>query len=192
MKISNNIPGVTLGGIGWIILLGFLAYLMSPQVGAAFGIGAGGAVAPALAVETIDGGTASLEGYRGQVVLVNFWATWCPPCRIEMPGFQRVYEDKRDEGFVVLALSTESAGSGAVREFLDEHDITFPVAMASAQMIKDFGGVRALPTSFLIDRNGLVRQEIAGYFAAPALRMAVDKLLEEPATARDTMEVTDG
>jgi len=168
-----------LGSIPWILLLGFLVYRTAPQVKAAFGAGAGDSVAPAFELRSLDGEALSLDRYRGQVVLVNFWATWCPPCRIEMPGFQRVYEDKAHEGFVVVGLSTDRGGDGVVREFLAQRGITFPVAMATGQIVRDFGGVQALPTSFLIDREGRIRHEVKGIFAEPALRMAVYQLLKE-------------
>jgi cytochrome c biogenesis protein CcmG, thiol:disulfide interchange protein DsbE len=180
-------PRPSLGSVGWILLLGFLAYRISPQVKAAFGAGAGDSMAPAFAARTLDGEPVSLEALRGQVVLVNFWATWCPPCRIEMPGFQRVYEARADLGFVVIGISTDRAGEGVVREFIHSRSLTFPVAMASGQVVRDFGGVRALPTSFLIGRDGTIRQEVKGFFAEPALRMAVDRLLAEPAPADPAM-----
>ena len=185
MKLFDKIPGISLSSIGWILLLGFLGYRMAPQVRAAFGAGAAGDIVPAYTAQTTDGEDISLEELRGKVVLVNFWATWCPPCRIEMPGFQRVYEDHRDEGFVILGISTDQAGKGVVREFLEERNITFPVTMASMQVVQDFGGIRALPTSFLIGREGRVRQEVSGIFATPALRMAVGHLLDEDASTID-------
>ena len=146
----------------------------------------GGRQAVSFQLKDLSGTSHRLADYRGQVVLVNFWATWCPPCRIEMPGFQRVYEDRRDEGFVVVGISTDQAGVGVVREFLAKRDITFPVAMATGQVVQDFGGVRALPTSFLIDREGRIRQEVKGFFAEPALRMAVRHLLAEGASTAAT------
>jgi peroxiredoxin len=183
VKLSRKIPRVTLGGVAWILVLGFLGYRIAPQVQAAFGAGGGGSEAPGFELHTIHGEPVSLEHYRGQVVLLNFWATWCPPCRVEMPAFQRVYEEKRDQGFVVLAVSTDRAGVGVVRQFLDERNLTFPVAMATGQVIQDFGGIRALPTSFLIGRDGTLRQEVRGFFTEPMLRMAVNRLLEEPPPA---------
>ena len=185
MKFFGKMPRVSLGSVGWILLLGFLGYRIAPQVQAALGAGTGGSTAPSFELRTIGGPPVSLEQYRGQVVLVNFWATWGPPCRVEMPGFQRVYEDRRDEGFVVLGISTDRAGQRVVREFLADRGITFPVTMASARVVQDFGGVQTLPTSFLIDREGRIRQEVKGIFAEPALRMAVGHLLEEGASTTD-------
>jgi peroxiredoxin len=170
-----------LNAILWVLVLGFLAYRMWPQLAAALAVGDGGYHAPAIELRTLDGESVSLDSLRGQVVLVNFWATWCPPCRIEMPGFERVYRERREDGFVVIGISTDRTGVGTVREFLESRGLTFPVAMASARVVRDYGGVRALPTSFLIDRHGRVRHEVRGYFAEPALRSAVERLLaEEP------------
>lgn len=188
MKSIFKMPRITLGGIGWILVLGFIGYRVAPQVQAAVGPGAGGSLAPTIELQTLDGESVSLEQYRGQVVLLNFWATWCPPCRIEMPGFQRVYEDRRDEGFVVLGISTDRAGTRVVREFLGDRGITFPVAMATGTVAQDFGGINALPTSFLIDREGRIRREVKGIFAEPALRLAVGHLLDEPPSANATSE----
>lgn len=180
MKRYLRLPKLTLGGIGWILVFGFLGFRIYPQLRAAAGIGGSGREAPAFVVETLDGGWLDSEALRGKVVLVNFWATWCPPCRVEMPGFQRVYEDRRDEGFVVLGLSTDRGSVRPVREFVQERQLTFPVAMAPNPVVTAFGGVRALPTSFLIDRQGVIRQEVTGIFAEPALRLAVNHLLAEP------------
>jgi peroxiredoxin len=163
----------------WVIVLGFVGFRMWPQVAAAFSVGGGNEQAPMVRLETLDGDSVSLEGLRGQVVLVNFWATWCPPCRVEMPGFERVYRDKKEQGFTIVAVSTDRSGPGPVREFLAERQLTFPAAMATPDVVREFGGVRALPTSFLIDRQGRIRHEVSGYFAEPALRLAVDRLLRE-------------
>jgi cytochrome c biogenesis protein CcmG, thiol:disulfide interchange protein DsbE len=174
---------MTLEAAAWLLVLAFLAYRISPQVKAAFGVGAGDTLAPEFQLQTLDQEPVSLASLQGKVVLVNFWATWCPPCRIEMPGFQRVYEENRDDGLVVLGISTDRAGEAVVREFLTDRGLTFPVAMANAEVVRSFGDVRTLPTSFLIDRSGRVVQEVRGIFAEPALRMAVNRLLAEPVPA---------
>lgn len=170
---------ISLGSILWIAVLAFLGYRVWPQLGAAIGIGGSGIDAPDFDLYTLDGQPISLAGLRGQVVLVNFWATWCPPCRAEMPGFQRVYEAKRDRGFTIVGLSTDLGGRGAVENFLTEHGITYPVAMASAKVVRDFGGSNMLPTSYLIDRHGRIRHTVKGFFAEPALALAVERLLAE-------------
>lgn len=156
---------------------------MWPQVAAAFGLDSAGARAPGFQLTTIDGRAVSLDSLRGKVVLVNFWATWCPPCRVEMPGFQGVYDRNRHRGFTIVGISTDAAGSGAVVRFLEERGITYPNAMANGAVVRDFGGVNTLPTSFLLDRQGRIRSEVRGIFASVALEAAVDRLLDEPPAA---------
>ncbi len=161
-----------------LAVLGWRAW---PQVAAALGTGKAGAPAPALHVRTLRGDTLSLAGLRGKVVLVNFWATWCPPCRAEMPGFEKVWEQKKDRGLVVLGLATDDGSQVPVSVFLVERGITYPVAMSTIDTENLFGGINAIPTSFLIDRAGRIRYQVRGMFAPPTLERAVDRLLDEPA-----------
>ncbi|GAC1466968.1 MAG: hypothetical protein PVSMB1_16130 [Gemmatimonadaceae bacterium] len=97
-----------------------------------------------------------------------------------MPGFQAVYDRKKDDGFVVLGISTDQGGRDRVQRFLTDHRITYPVAMASEGVAQQFGGVTLLPSSFLIDREGRIRNEVRGIFASVAVERAVDRLLTEP------------
>ena len=166
----------------WIGVAGFIGYRVWPQLAAAFGVASGNSALPSFHLATLDGRSISTGELRGHVVLVNFWATWCPPCRLEMPGFQAVYDRKKADGFVVLGISTDAGGPDAVRGFLAERAITYPVAMASGGVAQRLGGVNLLPTSFLIDRQGRIRYEVRGIFASVALERAVDRLLSEPAS----------
>jgi peroxiredoxin len=163
----------------WLLLIGVLGWKLGPQLLSATGTGDTAIPAPAFEVTTFDGETVSLESLRGKVVLVNFWATWCPPCRQEMPSFERVWRDRRGDGLVILGVSTDRIGADAVREFVRDRGYTYPIAMAPTTMTRDFGGARVLPSSFLIDRAGSIRHEVTGYFAEPALRAALNRLLEE-------------
>ncbi len=164
----------------WILLLGVVGYRLAPQMGAALGLGAGDGVVTAGAFETIEGQVVTLEGLKGKVVLVNAWATWCPPCVLEMPGFQRVYEDYRDQGFTVLGISRDQGSPDLVRAFLKQKGITYPVAMAWQDGLGNFGEVTTLPTSFLLGKDGTIKHTVVGIFAEPTLRMAVRQLLNEP------------
>jgi len=138
--------------------------------------------APAFAVKTLEGGRLALRDLRGNVVLVNFWATWCPPCRREMPAFQAAYEAYGPRGFTVVGLSTDIGGRNAVRAYVKEAGVTYPVAMASEGLRLSYGGVSMLPQSFLVDREGKVRKIVRGAFEEEALRRAVEELLaEDPA-----------
>ena len=164
----------------WVAVGALFVWRVSPQVRAAVGWGSGtGTNAPAVTFPMLDGGSLSLASLEGNVVLVNFWATWCPPCRAEMPGFQDAYEARRGDGFTVIGVSTDQGPRSQVVSFLRDRGIEYPVAMATAEIDAAFGGVASLPTSFLIDRRGRVRYTVRGFFAEPALRAAVQRLLAE-------------
>ena len=172
-----------LEALAWIALIVFIGYRIWPQGAAAFGFASANASVPSFQLTAIDGSELSSNALRGNVVLVNFWATWCPPCRFEMPGFQAVYESRKNDGFVVLGISIDGDPK-LVEQFLAEHHITYPIAMASGSVVQSFGGVNVLPTSFLIDRNGRIRNEVRGMFTSVALRQAVDHLLAKPVKSR--------
>jgi peroxiredoxin len=133
---------------------------------------------PALQIQLLDGRVVNLEQLRGKVVLVNFWATWCPYCRHEMPAMEEFYADYRDQGFEILALSQDDAAAPVV-EFMTKENYHFPVAMAEASVAAAFGGVSRLPTSFVIDKRGLVRHKISGQVHYPRLKALVEPLLAE-------------
>lgn len=183
MNFPRIKPRIAIEALLWVALLVFVGSRMWPQVTAAFGVRSASADAPRFQLTTLDGQQVSLASLRGKVVLVNFWATWCPPCRIEMPGFQRVYEAKRDRGFTIIGISTDAIGSRAVADFVRERGITYPIAMATGAVMQEFGGARTLPTSFLIDREGRIRNEVKGIFASVTLEQAVDRLLAEAPAA---------
>jgi peroxiredoxin len=111
-------------------------------------------------VSLVSGDTLKLVGQRGKPVLINFWATWCAPCREEMPAMERLYLKHRERGFVLLAISVDS-DVALVKPFLQKHKLTLPVALDAKMDLANTYGVRALPASFVIDRNG--------YLAALAL-----------------------
>jgi peroxiredoxin len=111
-------------------------------------------------VTLVRGDTLKLKEQRGKAVMINFWATWCPPCREEMPAMERLYRRHRERGFVLLAVSVDT-DAALVKPFLEGHKLTFPVALDPTMGLANAYGVRALPASFLIDRDG--------YLAALAL-----------------------
>jgi peroxiredoxin len=109
----------------------------------------------------LDGKQQSLGKYRGKVVLVNFWATWCKPCTTEMPAMQTTYDRLREKGFVVLAIN-ELEDETKVREHIKQHGHTFPVLMDRDNKVANQFGVFGLPVSVFIDEKGVVREYIKG------------------------------
>jgi peroxiredoxin len=109
----------------------------------------------------LDGKTQSLSQYRGKIVLVNFWATWCKPCTTEMPAMQKIYDKLRDKGFVVLAVN-ELEDDAKVREHIKQYGHTFPVLMDRDNKVANQFGVFGLPVSVFIDEKGVVQEYIKG------------------------------
>jgi thiol-disulfide isomerase/thioredoxin len=134
--------------------------------------------APVMRVYLLDGRVLDLEQLRGKVVLVNFWATWCPYCRHEMPAMEAFHRDYRDKGFEIIALSQDD-DPGKVDEFLRKEGFHFPVALEPPGVSVAFGGVSRLPTSFVIDKRGKVRHKISGQVHYARLKGLVEPLLAE-------------
>jgi peroxiredoxin len=109
--------------------------------------------AEALSVTMPGGGTFRLSEQRGKVVMINFWATWCPPCLEEMPAMERLYRQHKDAGFTLLAVSVD-ADASKVTPFLTSHKLTFPVGLDPKMDLANTYSVRALPSSFIVDREG--------------------------------------
>lgn len=174
-----RLRGRTLEVVGLGLAVVLWVFHMSPETASVVGAGSVGEEIPAFSLPTIDGDSVSRESLRGKVVLVNFWASWCGPCSVEMPGFQRVYHDQKARGFVVLGIWTNDTDAFAMRDLLRESAITYPVAVATADVVRAFGGVRALPISILIDRNGRIQRRVTGIFDEQALRRDVERLLAE-------------
>jgi peroxiredoxin len=163
----------------WAGVLVFAAMRLGPQLTAALGIGGGNTEFSAEVFRALDGSVLTKADLKGKVVLVNAWATWCPPCVIEMPGFQKVYEEYKDQGFLVLGVSRDQGDPAKVMAFLQHKGITYPVAMAEGVDLGGITDVEILPTSYLIGRDGTIRHRVEGLFVGPALRLAVKKLLAE-------------
>ncbi|MEN8376022.1 MAG: TlpA disulfide reductase family protein [Gemmatimonadota bacterium] len=167
----------------WVGVLAFALVRFWPQIAAATGLEAGdGEVLADFSVVTADGDAIRISDLRGRVVLVNYWASWCGPCRVEMPGFQDVYERHGARGFLIVGLSRDATRQ-AMADYARARGVTYPVALATAESVRAAGGLRGLPTSLLLDREGRIRHRVFGYFPEVALERAVRRLLAEPEAA---------
>jgi peroxiredoxin len=119
-------------------------------------------LAPDFAVPDLAGKAVRLSGFRGKVVLLNLWTTWCPPCREEMPSMERLYARLRDREFELLAVSQDEDGRQVVEPFVRELRLSFPVLIDPERQVGDRYGVWGYPETFVIDRNGYVVERVIG------------------------------
>ncbi len=130
--------------------------------------------APEFSLADLSGKTIHLSDFRGKVVLVNFWASWCPPCKMEIPGFQKIYETYKDRGFTVIGIATDDVS----RSFLKEMGMTYPVALADGKVIRDYGNISGIPASFLVGRDGRIIKKVMGMYLEGSLEDDVEHALK--------------
>jgi len=126
----------------------------------------------------LSGGEATLSSYKGKVVILNFWATWCPPCRTEMPSMETLYKRYKDQGLEMLAVNLRE-DIIQVRRFIQSGGYTFPIPMDNDGRISNIYGIRAIPTTYIINREGLIIGQVVGsiYWDTPQVFAAFDALL---------------
>lgn len=118
--------------------------------------------APAWSLKSLDGKSIGLAELKGKVVVVDFWATWCPPCVHEIPGYIALQKKYADRGLVIVGLSVDRKGASVVEDFAKAKGVNYPLAMATPEIVEAFGGVEGIPTTFLIDRDGKIRHKKVG------------------------------
>ena len=139
-----------------------------------------GHLAPDFLLPTLDGREVRLSDYRGHVVFLNFWATWCGPCKVEMPAMERLYREFRPNGFAVLAVSTDDEGAAVTRPFRDALGLSFTIAHDPDMIVGHLFGVRALPVTFLVNREGVITHQVFGArdWGDSEARSGIRKLLQ--------------
>lgn len=137
--------------------------------------------APDFVSENLRGGNSGLADYKGKVVLLNFWATWCMPCRAEMPGMETLWQRYKEQGFVVVGISNDEGSKKRVDTFTKLLDLSFPVLLDPEGEVNDLYKVSNMPTSFLIDRNGKIISRIVGSddWLSPEAIQLVENLLNQ-------------
>lgn len=135
--------------------------------------------APAFSVKSLDGKTLDLSELKGKIVVVNFWATWCPPCRAEIPDFVEVYNRFKSKGLEIVGISVDEMTPRQLQPFIVKNKMSYPVAMATAKLLKDYGPISAIPTTFVVDKKGVVRYAQEGMLDKAALTSLFTKLSAE-------------
>jgi peroxiredoxin len=138
--------------------------------------------APDFKFPGLDGKMVSLSDYKGKVVLVNIWATWCPPCVEEMPSMEKLYKKFKGENFEILAVSIDEPGLKAVAPFMKKSSLTFPALIDSEGTIKTVYGITGIPESFIIDKQGILIKKIIGPvdWTTPKIFRFFSNLIQKP------------
>jgi len=139
--------------------------------------------APDFTLKDSTGATVKLSQLRGQVVLLNFWATWCPPCKVEIPWFISFQKQYKDRNFAVLGVSLDEDGWKSVTPFVADEKINYRIVLGSEEMSQIYGGVDALPTTFIIDREGRIAATHVGLVAKSEYENEILNLLDPPPTS---------
>lgn len=133
--------------------------------------------APAWQLTDLSGKEIGRDALKGKVVVVDFWATWCPPCVHEIPGYVALQKKYADRGLVIVGLSVDQKGAAIVSPFAKKYEINYPLALADETTVKAFGGIEGIPTTFLIDREGNIRHKKVGAMEADDYEKLVAPLL---------------
>ncbi len=135
--------------------------------------------APDFTLKDLRGNKISLSDCRDKVVFLNFWATWCPPCQEEIPGFIELNEKYKNRGLVIIGISVDRISPKSILNFAKKHKITYPVVVSTKKIIKDYRPGNLIPVTIIIDRRGKIRHKLIGYRDKEILENIFLKLKEE-------------
>jgi thiol-disulfide isomerase/thioredoxin len=140
-----------------------------------------GFLAPQFTLSDLRGSLVRLGDFKGKVVLLNFWASWCNPCRREIPSLERLYQMRKNKGFEIVAVNAERASASQIASFAEKYRMSFPILLNPQGDVSNNYWVRAIPTSFLLDKNGVIKWKIVGgrEWDDPNVLSRIDQLLGE-------------
>lgn len=137
------------------------------------------APAPGWELQSVDGKTVRSSDFHGKVVVLDFWATWCPPCRAEIPGFIELQKQYEKQGLVVIGVSLDQGGAETVKAFARKFEVNYPIVLANEKVVSDFGGVEAIPTTFVIDQQGRIVSKHIGLSSKDEFVKEIQPLLKQ-------------
>jgi cytochrome c biogenesis protein CcmG/thiol:disulfide interchange protein DsbE len=135
--------------------------------------------APNFSLKTADGKVIELAKLKGKVVVINFWATWCPPCRAEIPDFIKVYDQYKLKGLEIVGIALDKDGWDAVKSFINKMRINYPIVLGNENITRLYGNIKGIPTTFIIDKNGYIVDRQAGKLSKQALEQILKPLLKK-------------
>jgi thiol-disulfide isomerase/thioredoxin len=139
-----------------------------------------GSTAPAWKLRTVEGVEVSSTDLAGKVVVVDFWATWCPPCRAEIPGFIELQKKYGKDGLVIVGISVDQGGPALVKKFIADNKVSYQIVLADDGVADAFGGIEGIPTTFVIDRSGKIQLKEVGFVEAAEFGKRIQPLLKAP------------
>jgi cytochrome c biogenesis protein CcmG/thiol:disulfide interchange protein DsbE len=142
-------------------------------------LAAKGKVAPDFALKDVNGKPVNLSEFKGKVVLLNFWATWCGPCKIEIPWFMEFEQKYKDKGFAVIGVAMDDEGWEAVKPYLERQKVNYRVVVGNDKVSESYGGVESLPTTFVLDRQGKVVSTHIGLVRRSEYQDEIEALLSK-------------
>jgi peroxiredoxin len=141
------------------------------------GVAKVGGLAPNFTLQTLDGKKVSLADYRGKAVLVNFWATWCEPCNVEMPWLVDLHKKYAAQGFEILGVAMDDAAPKDIAKFAQDKGVNYPVLIGQDAVGNAYGGVAFLPGNFYVDRNGKIIDKAFGLIGKPEIEENIQKII---------------
>jgi len=136
--------------------------------------------APNFQLKDLSGKSVSLSDFAGKMVILDFWATWCPPCRAEMPDFIKLYNEFRQRGLVIVGIAADQGGQQVVEQFVKENQVNYPILMYDMKVISDYGGISGIPTTFIINKKGEIVSQFVGYRDENVFRQEIQRWLHNP------------
>lgn len=160
-----------------VLLCTVLSFSLLPARVLAQGGGVTNLPAPALVLKDLSGNEVNLAALKGKAVVVDFWATWCGPCLTEIPGYIDLQKKYRKEGLVIIGVSLDRKSPQQVKEFVEAQGMNYPVVMGDNETVQAFGGFNAIPTTFLINREGRIVHQKTGAMDHAQYEAIVKKVL---------------
>jgi cytochrome c biogenesis protein CcmG/thiol:disulfide interchange protein DsbE len=120
-------------------------------------------MAPDFTLTSVEGKDVQLSDYLGKVVIIDFWATWCPPCKAEIPGFVELYDQYADAGLEIIGISLDRGDPSVVSNFVKSYHVNYPIVFYKDEVIMNYGGIQSIPTTFVVDREGKIIERLVGY-----------------------------
>jgi thiol-disulfide isomerase/thioredoxin len=133
--------------------------------------------APDWELSGLNGKTVKFSDFRGKVVILDFWATWCAPCRLEIPHFVELQKRYGDKGLAVIGVSLDEQGSETVKKFVKQYGVNYPIVIGNQKVVEAYGGIVAVPTTFVIDRQSRIVSRHVGYDDKAAFEQEIQSLL---------------